>query len=218
MYYPPTIKKFGGPGVIRMPELHPHELYPTHYKYGHICDVCNKYNIDKGYRCSNVECQFDYCIDCYNMKDSMFKPKPLFDREPNAYDFYEITITVELDSNYYKEMLNMIIYKTSQFSHTYWQLTAENIEKTIKIVYCTNGNGHKCKNCYLEIQIDMPMDTPLECNFREAGGNPRYEIDPKRRELLCTNMFYAQKKHLNKILHKVFDRNVILTLNGTYIA
>ena len=206
---------------ILVSEIHPHELCHTIFKNPHRCNVCATIYIESGYRCPNEKCDYDYCTECYDTKNITVET-PLFNEEPFGGDFYDKEITVEIDSNHYKEIITMYFHKLANPCFTSWVLVAENTEKTIKIYFTDGHKLTECKHCYLQIVVksETPLNMqPMECDYIKETDKPLYQVEPEElRKTYFKNILVAQKKHLDKILHEVFNNNVVLTLRGTFCA
>lgn len=132
------------------------------------------------------------CQECHHNK-----PK-VFEKEPYILDDYTKTVKVKLDCLHYQEIMEMFIQKSCGGGRGPWCLIAENLEKTVKVEFDTGwGNEYttKCEECGLVMT----------------------NIDAKIKPFNCENRSNAQK-HLDDILHQIFDKGIILTLSGTYLG
>ena len=209
---------------IMIDTVHVHELFYATFKLGHKCDICSATHMKNGYRCN--QCDFDYCINCFETKKVPASLPPLFTEKPQACDFYNRSILTKVDSDYYHQMLDMLFNLISRHDRVMWSMTLKNKDGSVHMILPVESYRSddpktimKCKQCNLTIRINTSKHIDIQCDYIKPTDKPFYTVYPiELREKYWTERYAAVKKHVNQVAHQFFMDEITMTLNGTYCA
>ena len=160
---------------------------------------------------------------------------PLFTHDPIACDFYKKTIVTRIDAPYYNQMLDMLFKLIAKHEHVIWHMTIQNRECSIRMILpidsdlsgckCNKNDCNNCKTlmycqqCGLAIRIDRGTSDNIKCDYAAPTDKPFYTVLPMDlREKYWTEKYTAIKKHVDDVLHQFYMDEVLMTLEGSYMA